>query len=158
MRLSISNHRVKGAACLALALLAVLAACWAMRDRVNEKAAFVSQFGLQTVSYEINMTELYNNYEGFPYEGMALYQVSFTDDVSDSFADWDDLPMDGAAESFLECVSDYVALPSDASGTYKMIDRSGEAAQQDGTEVVTNASLCVYDAAANTAYYLKVDF
>jgi hypothetical protein len=39
-----------------------------------------------------------------------------------------------------------------------MIDRSGEAAQQDGTEVVTNASLCVYDAAANTAYYLKVDF
>jgi hypothetical protein len=146
------SRHVKGLTCLVLALAAVLAACWSMRERVNEKAYFVDQFHLQTVSYEINMTELYNNYESFPYEGMALYQVTFTEDASDSFADW--APLDETADSFLESVSDYVALPTAANGTYKLIDRSGDCG--DG-EVVTNASLCVYDAAANTAYYLKLD-
>jgi hypothetical protein len=149
MHLSVSSNHAKGVVCLVLALALVLFTCSALKNRINEKAAFISQFDLQTVSYEINMTELYNNHEGVAYEGVALYQVTFTEDASPAFAGWNALPLDGSAELFLESVSDYVTLPSAASGTYKLIDRSNGA--------VTNASLCVYDAAANTAYYLKLD-
>ena len=97
------------------------------------------------------LEELFNNYEGFPYEGIALYKLTVGEDVRQAFLQWERFPISEAAECFLESLSAYVELPLIADGYWKMVDRNP------GTSVYTNVSLCVYDGTTGIAYLLTMD-
>ena len=97
------------------------------------------------------LEELFNNYEGFPYEGIALYKLTVGEDARQAFLQWERFPLPEAAENFLESLSAYVELPPIADGCWKMVDRNP------GTSAYTNVSLCVYDGATGAAYLLTMD-
>ena len=97
------------------------------------------------------LEELFNNYEGVPYEGIALYKLTVGEDVRQAFLQWERFPLPEAAENFLESLSAYVELPSITDGYWKMVDRNP------GTSAYTNVSLCVYDGATGAAYLLTMD-
>ena len=108
-------------------------------------------FGLNIDKKDCVLEELFNNYEGFPYEGMALYKLTVGEDVRQAFLQWERFPLSEEAEHFLESLSAYVELPSIADGCWKMVDRN------QGTSAYTNVSLCVYDEATGAAYLLTMD-
>lgn len=97
------------------------------------------------------LEELFNNYEGVPYEGIALYKLTVGEDVRQAFLQWERFPLPEAAENFLESLSAYVELPSITDGYWKMVDRNP------GMSAYTNVSLCVYDGATGAAYLLTMD-
>lgn len=97
------------------------------------------------------LEELFNNYEGFPYEGIALYKLTVGEDVRQAFLQWERFPLPEAAENFLESLSAYAELPPITDGYWKMVDRNP------GTSAYTNVSLCVYDGATGAAYLLTMD-
>lgn len=108
-------------------------------------------FGLHIDKKDYVLEELFNNYEGFPYEGIALYKLTVGEDVRQAFLQWERFPLPEAAENFLESLSAYVELPLIADGYWKMVDRNP------GTSAYTNVSLCVYDRATGAAYLLTMD-
>lgn len=65
------------------------------------------------------LEELFNNYEGVPYEGIALYKLTVGEDVRQAFLQWERFPLPEAAENFLESLSAYVELPSITDGYWK---------------------------------------
>ena len=117
----------------------------------NPKAQFMRDFGLNIEKKDCVLEELFNNYEGVPYEGIALYKLTVGEDARQAFLQWERLPFSEEAEHFLESLSAYVELPSFADGHWKMVDRNP------GTSAYTNASLCVYDGATGIAYLLTMD-
>lgn len=117
----------------------------------DPKAQFIRDFGLNMDKKDCVLEELFNNYEGFPYEGIALYKLTVGEDVRQAFLQWERLPLSEEAEGFLESLSTYVELPSFADGHWKMVDRNP------GTSAYTNTSLCVYDGATDAAYLLTMD-
>lgn len=117
----------------------------------DPKAQFIRDFGLHIDKKDCVLEELFNNYEGFPYEGIALYKLTVGEDVRQAFLQWERIPFSEEAEHFLESLSAYVELPSIADGYWKMVDRN------QGTSAYTNVSLCVYDRATDAAYLLTMD-
>ena len=117
----------------------------------DPKAQFIRDFGLHIDKKDCVLEELFNNYEGFPYEGIALYKLTIGEDVRQAFLQWERFPFSEEAECFLESLSAYAELPSIADGYWKMVDRNP------GTSAYTNVSLCVYDRATGAAYLLTMD-
>ena len=117
----------------------------------DPKAQLMRDFGLNIDKKDCVLEELFNNYEGFPYEGMALYKLTVGEDVRQAFLQWERFPLSEEAEHFLESLSAYAELPSIADGYWKMVDRNP------GTSAYTNVSLCVYDRATGAAYLLTMD-
>lgn len=117
----------------------------------DPKAQLMRDFGLHIDKKDYVLEELFNNYEGFPYEGIALYKLTVGEDVRQAFLQWERFPLPEAAENFLESLSAYVELPLIADGYWKMVDRTP------GTSAYTNVSLCVYDRATGAAYLLTMD-
>ena len=117
----------------------------------DPKAQFIRDFGLNIDKKDCVLEELFNNYEGFPYEGIALYKLTVGEDVRQAFLQWERLPFSEEAEHFLESLSTYVELPSFADGYWKMVDRNP------GTSAYTNVSMCVYDGTTGIAYLLTMD-
>lgn len=117
----------------------------------NPKTQLIRDFGLNIDKKDCVLEELFNNYEGFPYEGTALYKLTVGEDVRQAFLQWERFPLPEAAENFLESLSAYVELPPIADGYWKMVDRNP------GTSAYTNVSLCVYDEATGAAYLLTMD-
>ena len=117
----------------------------------NPKAQLMRDFGLHIDKKDYVLEELFNNYEGFPYEGIALYKLTVGEDVRQAFLQWERFPFSEEVENFLESLSAYVELPPIADGYWKMVDRNP------GTSAYTNVSLCVYDRATDAAYLLKMD-
>lgn len=117
----------------------------------DPKAQFIRDFGLHIDKKDCVLEELFNNYEGFPYEGIALYKLTVGEDVRQAFLQWERIPFSEETEHFLESLSAYVELPSIAGGYWKMVDRN------QGTSAYTNVSLCVYDEATGAAYLLTMD-
>lgn len=117
----------------------------------DPKAQLMRDFGLHIDKKDYVLEELLNNYEGFPYEGIALYKLTVGEDVRQAFLQWERFPLPEAAENFLESLSAYVELPLIADGYWKMVDRNP------GTSAYTNVSLCVYDRATGAAYLLTMD-
>ena len=111
----------------------------------------IRDFGLHIDKKDCVLEELFNNYEGFPYEGIALYKLTVGEDVRQAFLQWERIPFSKEAEHFLESLSTYVELPSIADGYWKMVDRNP------GTSAYTNVSLCVYDEATGIEYLLIMD-
>lgn len=117
----------------------------------DPKAQFIREFCLNIDKKDCVLEELFNNYEGFPYEGIALYKLTVGEDVRQAFLQWERFPFSEKAECFLESLSAYVEPPSIADGYWKMVDRNP------GTSVYTNVSLCVYDEATGIEYLLIMD-
>lgn len=117
----------------------------------DPKAQFIRDFGLNIDKKDCVLEELFNNYEGFPYEGIALYKLTVGEDVRQAFLQWERLPFSEEAEHFLESLSTYVELPTFADGYWKMVDRNP------GTSAYTNVSMCVYDGTTGIAYLLTMD-
>ena len=117
----------------------------------NPKTQLIRDFGLNIDKKDCVLEELFNNYEGFPYEGIALYKLTVGEDVRQAFLQWEHLPFSEEAEYFLERLSAYVELPLIADGCWKMVDRNP------GTSAYTSVSLCVYDRATDAAYLLTMD-
>ncbi len=59
-------------------------------------------FGLHIDKKDCVLEELFNNYEGFPYKGIALYKLTVGEDVRQAFLQWKRFPLPEAAENFLE--------------------------------------------------------
>ena len=117
----------------------------------DPKTQLIRDFGLHIDKKDCVLEELFNNYEGFPYEGIALYKLTVGEDVRQAFLQWERFPFSEEAECFLESLSAYAELPSIADGYWKMVDRNP------GTSAYTNVSLCVYDRATDAAYLLTMD-
>ena len=117
----------------------------------DPKAQLMRDFGLHIDKKDCVLEELFNNYEGVPYEGIALYKLTIGEDVRQAFLQWERFPFSEEAECFLESLSAYAELPSIADGYWKMVDRNP------GTSAYTYVSLCVYDRATDAAYLLTMD-
>ena len=86
----------------------------------NPKAQFIRDFGLNIEKKDCVLEELFNNYDGVPYEGIALYKLTIGEDVRQAFLQWERFPFSEEAECFLESLSAYVELPLIADGYWKM--------------------------------------
>lgn len=136
---------------MALVCIGILLVSCGSNHLGDPKAQFMRDFGLHIDKKDCVLEELFNNYEGFPYEGIALYKLTVGEDVRQAFLQWERLPFSEEAEGFLESLSTYVELPAFADGYWKMADRNP------GTSAYTNVSLCVYDGITGIAYLLTMD-
>ena len=136
---------------MALVCIGILLVSCGSNRLDNPKAQFMRDFGLNIEKKDCVLEELFNNYEGVPYEGIALYKLTVGEDVRQAFLQWERFPFSEEAEHFLESLSAYVERPSIADGCWKMVDRNP------GTGAYTNVSLCVYDEATGAAYLLTMD-
>ena len=136
---------------MALVCIGMLLVSCGSKRLGDPKTQLIRDFGLNIDKKDCVLEELFNNYEGFPYEGIALYKLTIGEDVRQAFLQWERIPFSEEAECFLESLSAYVELPSIADGYWKMVDRNP------GTSAYTNVSLCVYDRATGAAYLLTMD-
>ena len=58
----------------------------------DAKSQFIKDFDLNISKSDCEFEELFNNYEGFPYEGIALYKISLNKDALEEIMEWDSLP------------------------------------------------------------------
>ena len=150
--LQVVNMKMKKLICvMALVCIGMLLVSCGSNRLGDPKAQLMRDFGLHIDKKDCVLEELFNNYEGFPYEGIALYKLTVGEDVRQAFLQWERFPFSEEAECFLESLSAYVELPSIADGYWKMVDRNP------GTSVYTNVSLCVYDEATGIEYLLIMD-
>ena len=136
---------------MALVCIGILLVSCGSKRLDNPKAQLMRDFGLHIDKKDYVLEELFNNYEGFPYEGIALYKLTVGEDIRQAFLQWERFPFSEEVENFLESLSAYVELPPIADGYWKMVDRNP------GTSAYTNVSLCVYDRATDAAYLLTMD-
>ena len=136
---------------MALVCIGILLVSCGSNHLGDPKAQFIRDFGLHIDKKDCVLEELFNSYEGFPYEGIALYKLTVGEDVRQAFLQWERFPLPEAAENFLESLSAYVELPTFADGYWKMVDRNP------GTSAYTNVSMCVYDGTTGIAYLLTMD-
>lgn len=92
--------------CVALLLLSVslLGACTFNSTRGDVKMQFMRDFNLDIDKDNIKIEELFNNYEGVPYEGIALYKITLDNDAKQDFLKWSILPLSESAELFLTSI------------------------------------------------------
>ena len=112
----------------------------------DTKSQFIKDFDIDIEEKDIELKEVFNDYGGFPYEGMALYKITLDEDAAEEFAKWESLPFSKKAGDFLTSVSTYIELPTIEDGYWKLVDRNP------GTKMYTNVSFCVYDAENKIAY------
>lgn len=104
---------------MALVCIGMLLVSCGSKRLDNPKAQFIRDFGLHIDKKDCVLEELFNNYEGFPYEGIALYKLTVGEDMRQAFLQWERFPFSEEAEHFLESLSAYVELPSIADGCWK---------------------------------------
>ena len=117
----------------------------------DTKSQFIKDFYIDIEEKDIELKEEFNDYGGFPYEGMALYKITLDEDAAEEFAKWESLPFSKKAGDFLTSVSTYIELPTIEDGYWKLVDRNP------GTKMYTNVSFCVYDAENKIAYLITMD-
>lgn len=129
--------------------LIVLSSCGQKQNSIEKQ--FIKEFDLAVNNNDITIEELYNSYEGVPYEGISMYKIDFGSVECEDIQKWDLLPLTEDVQDFITSTSVYVDFPNVEEGNYKFINHNPN------TETVKNASLCVYDKKKNIAYYLKID-
>lgn len=129
----------------------MLGACAFNITNGDGKMQFIKDFDLDIDKNNIKIEELFNNYEGFPYEGIAMYKITLDCDAKQDFLKWSILPLSESAELFLTSISDYVKLPEIANGYWRLVDRNP------GTQKYTNVSFCIYDTAEDVVYMITMD-
>ena len=140
--------------CLSVLILCMLlSSCSVISREEAVRRQFVREFGLDISKHEVEFIKVHDDYGGFPYEGIALYKISF-DNLDDlSLDEWEQLPFSDEAERFLNLISLYVKLPEIREGCWKFIDRSPK--NNDGH--VLNASFCAFDTEKMICYYILLD-
>lgn len=139
--------------CLAFIVFAVIMlGINANKDtRGDASSQFKKDFGLDIDKNSIKTEELFNNYSGPPYEGVAMYRITVDQKSEREFRKWKKLPLSAKADRFLTSVSPYVRIPEISHGYWKLIDRNP------GTKEYTNVSFAVYDADEKLAYMITMD-
>lgn len=117
---------------------------------------FIWEFQLTCESSSISCTEIYNDYCGFPYEGTAIYKVELAQDAITEVEKWSKYPITDEASEFINSLrpqipEDFV-FPEISEGQWCFVNRT-----PDSNGTVRNASLCIYDADNQIAYYLRSD-
>ena len=130
-------------------LLAAFTSCGKKQNTIENQ--FLAEFELDVSSNDFTVEELYNSYEGIPYEGIAMYKIDFGSVECEDIENWDLLPFPEEIQDFIISTSVYVDFPNIEEGYYKFINHNPN------TKTIKNASLCVYDKENNMAYYLKTD-
>lgn len=130
---------------MALVCIGILLVSCGSNRLDNPKAQFMRDFGLNIDKKDCVLEELFNNYEGFPYEGIALYKLTVGEDVRQAFLQWERIPFSEEAEHFLESLSAYVELPSIADGYWKWWIETRERAH-------TQMFLCAYTIGRQTPH------
>lgn len=143
--------KTKRCVAAALFMMIIIAVVGCGKKQNNVKSQFIKDFDLNISKKDCEFEELFNNYEGFPYEGIALYKISLNKDALEEIMEWDSLPYSKEADDFVTSVSTYVELPAIEDGYWKLVDRNP------GTEEYTNVSFCVYDADKEIAYLITMD-
>ena len=59
----------------------------------DPKAQLMRDFALHIDKKDCVLEELFNNYEGFPYEGIALYKLTVGEDMRQAFLQWERFPL-----------------------------------------------------------------
>lgn len=135
---------------MALVCIGILLVSCGSNRPGDPKAQLMRDFALHIDKKDCVLEELFNNYEGFPYEGIALYKLTVGEDVRQAFLQWERFPFSEEAECFGEPFRLCGAAP-DRGRLLEMVDRNP------GTSAYTNVSLCVYDGATGAAYLLTMD-
>lgn len=104
---------------MALVCIGILLVSCGSNRPGDPKAQLMRDFALHIDKKDCVLEELFNNYEGFPYEGIALYKLTVGEDVRQAFLQWERFPFSEEAECFLESLSAYVELPPIADGCWK---------------------------------------
>lgn len=104
---------------MALVCIGILLVSCGSNRLDNPKAQFMRDFGLNIDKKDCVLEELFNNYEGVSYEGIALYKLTVGEDVRQAFLQWERFPLPEAAENFLESLSAYAELPPITDGYWK---------------------------------------
>jgi len=117
----------------------------------NPKVQFIRDFQLDLDENQLVFEELFNDYGGFPYEGMAMYKITLDNDAAQELSKWERLPLSENADSFMTSISGYVSLPEIADGYWMFVNRNQE------TKYYTNISICVYDPGNKVAYLITYD-
>lgn len=140
---------MKKIAIVCILVLMILTSCGKSNDSRIKYRKVVGDFGIDLNTTDLQI--LYNSYDGFPYEGMALYSFEVTDEMKDAINDWDATPYSKNVEEYLESISFYIQLPEIKNGKWKIIDRKPD------TKGYTNISFCVYDIDNKCAYIIETD-
>ena len=143
--------KTKRCVAVALFMMIIIAVVGCGKKQNNAKSQFIKDFDLNISKKDCELEELFNNYEGFPYEGIALYKISLNKDALEEIMECDILPYSKEAYDFVTSVSTYVELPAIEDGYWKLVDRNS------GTKEYTNVSFCVYDADKEIAYLITMD-
>lgn len=133
------------------AITSLFGACAFNNMRGDAKTQFIGDFELDIDGNSLKFEELFNNYEGFPYEGIALYKITLDSESRKELLKWSSLPISENAKEFLVSVSDYVELPEITDGYWMFVDRNP------GTPKYTNVSMCIYDTVEEVAYLITMD-
>ncbi len=138
-------------ATMLLIIASLLGACAFNGVRGDAKTQFVRDFELEVDKGSLEFEELFNNYAGFPYEGIALYKITLDSESQKELLKWNSLPISEDVELFLASISDYVELPEMPDGYWMFVDRNPE------TQKYTNVSMCIYDTEEEVAYLITMD-
>lgn len=85
----------------------------------DPKAQLMRDFGLHIDKKDCVLEELFNNYEGVPYEGIALYKLTIGEDVRQAFLQWERFPFSEEAECFWRAFPPMRSCPQSRTATGK---------------------------------------
>ena len=93
-------------ATMLLIVTSLLGACAFNGARGDIKTQFIKDFELDVDKDSLKFEKLFNNHEGVPYEGIALYKITLDSESPKEFLKWNRLPIPENVELFLVSISD----------------------------------------------------
>lgn len=105
------------------------------RNQAPEKT-FLQKFTVSASRSEITAEELTGESDSY-----SAYRLTFAADCSDSFEEWEALPLSGDGAEYLEKANLSTSLPGDVENGYWKISWD-------------DSSLCIYDSDADVAYFI----
>ena len=132
-----------------MCLSAMLISCGTVGDNATANKRIADSFRVECEPNDIQV--IYNDYEGAPYEGTALYLVSLEENSDIDFGDWESSPFSEEVNDYLESIADYVQIPEMENYKWKMINRNTK------SKMLTDVSLGVYDVNEKRLYVIESD-
>ncbi|MCR4689835.1 MAG: hypothetical protein K5739_00615 [Lachnospiraceae bacterium] len=130
-------------------LASLLVSCRTVGDNETANKRIADQFHVECEPNDLQV--IYNDYEGVPYEGTALYLVSVGENSNTYFEEWENAPFSGEVNDYLESITDYVQIPEMKNYKWKMINRNAR------SKILTDVSLGVYDIDTKKLYVIESD-
>lgn len=132
--------------------VAMLVGCGRKRTPEERGKDVVKDMNLPFDSTNItSVKEIYYNYSGAPWEGIAFYEMELDDTAAEEALKWESLPLSKEAKELVESVVMYVTVPEIEEGTYMFYDVHPD------EESSINERLVIYDSKNKLLYYLTVD-